>query len=104
MLDFNDITMDNHGRVLAAWTDGCVGPCVTKRATLSKDKVDMLTRLSGGKGLIAKYDGKLGKVPAGTHGYASSALFLLPLAATSVSRPRLSRPRLSRRGPRRVRR
>jgi len=54
----------------------------------------MLTRLSGGKGLVAKYDGTLGKVPAGARGYASSALFLLPLAATGVSR----------RGPRRARR
>ena len=99
MLDFNDITMDNHGRVLAAWTDGCVGSCVGKRTMNSKDKVDMLTRQSGGKGLIAKYDGKLGKVPAGTRGYVSSGLLLLPLAATAVSRPRLSR-----RGPRRARR
>ena len=99
MLDFNDITVDKQGRVLAAWTDGCVGPCVHKRSTSSKDKVDMLTRLSAGKGLVAKYDGKLGKVPAGSRGYTTSALLFLPLAATAVSRRGVSR-----RGPRRARR
>ena len=99
LLDFNDITVDNHGRVLAAWSDGCTATCVKNPMEKGKGAIDMLTRLSGGKGLVAKYDGKLGKVPAGSKGYVSSALFLLPLAATMASRPRLSRP-----GPRRARR
>jgi hypothetical protein len=91
MLDFNDITVDKKGRVLAAWTDGCVAACERDPATPSHDEVDMLTRLSAGKGLVAKYDGKLGKVPSGTTGYTASALFLLPLAATVATGRRRSR-------------
>jgi hypothetical protein len=91
MLDFNDITMDGQGRVLAAWSDGCVGSCVGKRTELGKGAVDMLTRQSGGKGLIAKYDGKLGKVPGGSRGYTTSALFLLPLMANVAARNRRRR-------------
>jgi len=96
MLDFNDITVDKYGRVLAAWSDGCTGPCVHNRSVKGKGAIDMLTRLSAGKGLVAKYDGKLGKVPAGTRGYKSSALLFLPLAATVVSRRGLRSGRRSR--------
>ena len=93
MLDFNDMVMDGQGRVLVAWTDGCVGPCVHNRDIKSHDDVLMITRQSGGKGLIAKYDGKLGPVKSGTHAYKTSALFLLPLAATAAAgtRPRRRR-------------
>jgi len=99
MLDFNDITMDKQGRVLAAWSDGCTGTCVHNRAEKGKGAIDMLTRLSAGKGLVAKYDGKLGKVPAGSRGYTTSALLFLPLAATVATRRGVSRrgPRSSRR-------
>jgi hypothetical protein len=92
LLDFNDITMDNQGRVLAAWSDGCVATCIRNRNELGKGAVDMVTRLSAGKGLIAKYDGKLGRVRRGTRGYPASAVFVLPLLANAVP--------LSRRGPR----
>lgn len=93
MLDFNDINVDKQGRVLVAWSDGCVGTCVHNANEKGKGAVDMLTRLSAGKGLVAKYDGKLGKVPGGSRGYTTSALFLLPLAAATVTRrgPRSSR-------------
>ena len=85
MLDFNDMTMDGQGRVLVAWTDGCVGACVHDRNKTSQDDVLMITRQNGGKGLIARYDGKLGPVKSGTRGYATSALFLLPLAASAAT-------------------
>ena len=53
------------GQVTAACspptTDGCTGTCVHGRAVKGKGAVDMLTRLSAGKGLVAKYDGKLGQ-------------------------------------------
>jgi hypothetical protein len=93
MLDFNDINVDKQGRVLVAWSDGCVGTCVHNANEKGKGAVDMLTRLSAGKGLVAKYDGKLGRVPGGSRGYTTSALFLLPLAAATVTRrgPRSSR-------------
>jgi hypothetical protein len=86
MLDFNDINVDKRGRVLVAWSDGCTAACVHNRGAKGKGAVDMLTRLSGGKGLVAKYDRMLGKVPSGSRGYTTSTLFLLPLAATAVSR------------------
>ena len=93
MLDFNDINVDKQGRVLVAWSDGCVGTCVHNANEKGKGAVDMLTRLSAGKGLVAKYDGKLGRIPGGSRGYTTSALFLLPLAAATVTRrgPRSSR-------------
>jgi hypothetical protein len=64
LLDFNDITMDGQGRVLVAYADGCTGRCVHNPKYLSKDgdKTDAtnyVMRLTGGKGLLAKYDGKL---------------------------------------------
>jgi hypothetical protein len=64
LLDFNDITMDGQGRVLVAYADGCTGKCVHKPTYLSKDgdKTDAtnyVMRLTSGKGLLAKYDGKL---------------------------------------------
>jgi hypothetical protein len=68
LLDFNDITMDGQGRVLVAYADGCTRRCVHDRTYLSKDTskktdaTDMVMRLTGGKGLLAKYDGKLGPV------------------------------------------
>ncbi|MDQ1748174.1 MAG: hypothetical protein QOD07_2437 [Frankiaceae bacterium] len=62
LLDFNDITMDSRGRVYVAFTDGCVGPCVTDPTKTYKGTNDVVMRLAAGKGLIAKYDGTLGKV------------------------------------------
>ncbi|HTL22556.1 MAG TPA: sialidase family protein [Mycobacteriales bacterium] len=53
MLDFNDITLDRQGRVLVAYTDGCVGPCVTS-TKLSKDHVNMVMRQTSGPLLYVK--------------------------------------------------
>jgi len=33
MLEFNDITIDSHGRVLVAYTDGCTGRCMREDRT-----------------------------------------------------------------------
>ncbi|MDQ1745867.1 MAG: hypothetical protein QOD07_130 [Frankiaceae bacterium] len=84
LLDFNDITMDDHGRVYVAYTDGCFDACVVDRTVKSKGDRDMVMRLSGGKGLIAKYDGTLGAVPHGTTGVTTSVVFMLPLATTAA--------------------
>ncbi len=64
LLDFNDVQIDNQGRVLAAFSDGCISAnCIagvdanndgfkdndyTSRATIA--------RQSGGKGLLAAFD------------------------------------------------
>jgi hypothetical protein len=91
LLDFNDITMDDQGRVYVAYGDGCIGACVTDRTAKGKGAVDMVMRLSAGKGLVAKYDGKFGKVPSGSTGVTTSAVFLMPLAATVAATTRRRR-------------
>ncbi|HYN22112.1 MAG TPA: hypothetical protein VE078_14220 [Thermoanaerobaculia bacterium] len=63
LLDFNDITIDDEGRVLMAWADGCVGSCSGGGPQSGTD----LARISGqvgGKRLLAAFDnlppGKVG--------------------------------------------
>jgi len=63
LLDFNDITIDDEGRVLVAWSDGCVGAC----AGGGSQSGTALARISGqmgGKRLLAAFDnqppGKVG--------------------------------------------
>jgi len=92
MLDFNDITMDDQGRVYVAYTDGCTGSCVSDKTRLNPSDVDMVMRLQAGKGLIAKYDGKLGKVPHGVNGTTTSVVFMLPLASTALVARRRRNP------------
>ena len=49
LLDFNDITVDDRGRVLVAFADGCTGACVTTPATRSSGAVDLCCgRAAGG--------------------------------------------------------
>jgi hypothetical protein len=82
LLDFNDITMDKYGRVLVAYADGCTGKCVTDKNAISRDDVDMVMRLQGGKGLVAKYDGKLGPASSSRSSapLALGALLAAPIA------------------------
>jgi hypothetical protein len=65
LLDFNDITVTKHGRVLVAMADGCLGPkldakadCVDSRL-VSKNTYAQhgaVIRQTAGRGLFAKYD------------------------------------------------
>jgi hypothetical protein len=61
LLDFNDITIDSHGRVLVAYAEACQATqnCLADPTVKSTEAVDTVMRLTSGKGLIAKYDGKL---------------------------------------------
>ena len=55
LLDFNDITIDDEGRVLVAWADGCVGSC----AGGGEQSGTALARVSGqvgGKRLLSALD------------------------------------------------
>jgi hypothetical protein len=61
LLDFNDINVDNQGRVLAAFADGCVDACVSDPTMLSRASVGTVMRLTTGRGLFAAYDGVIGK-------------------------------------------
>ncbi|MCA1565959.1 MAG: hypothetical protein LC803_10040 [Acidobacteria bacterium] len=75
LLDFNDVTVDKQGRVLAAYADGCItAACVQG---VDKDKDGRLTRFdndgaeratiirqSGGKPLFAAFDPPAAAAPA----------------------------------------
>jgi hypothetical protein len=76
LLDFNDITIDGQGRVLAAYTDGCqpdLGPpknhgtCLTDATRLSGLAPEIqgpaVARQDCGLGLYAKYDGIMPACP-----------------------------------------
>jgi hypothetical protein len=64
LLDFNDITVDNTGRVLVGYADGCSGSCVTdptQNATsgpaTAQDALATIARQVGGRGLFKAFDG-----------------------------------------------
>jgi hypothetical protein len=61
LLDFNDMTMDSHGRVLVAYAEACqaTANCLTDPTVTSTEAIDTVMRLTTGKGLVAKYDGRL---------------------------------------------
>jgi hypothetical protein len=57
LLDFNDISVDRDGRVVAAYADGCVDACVTNPdpKTTYKTSRDMVMRQATGPGLYASH-------------------------------------------------
>ena len=58
LLDFNEITLDDKGRVLYGYSDGCVSAaCVAKTAAQNDKRGDMrVARQVGGKPLLAAFD------------------------------------------------
>ena len=64
LLDFNDITVDNIGRVLVGYADGCTGSCVTDPTqnastgpASAQDALATIARQAGGLGLFKAFDG-----------------------------------------------
>jgi PKD domain len=55
LLDFNDVTMDDKGRVLFAFADGCINECETGGANSYSSRAT-IARQSGGKGLLSAFD------------------------------------------------
>jgi PKD repeat protein len=55
LLDFNEITMDEKGRVLYAYADGCIGDCASGGPNSYSSKAT-IARQSGGKGLLSAFD------------------------------------------------
>jgi PKD repeat protein len=55
LLDFNEITMDEKGRVLYAYADGCIDDCEDGGPNSYSSKAT-IARQSGGKGLLAQFD------------------------------------------------
>ena len=56
LLDFIDVTVDDHGRVEAGYADGCIKACVTDPQHVGRDAYATIARQSGGRTLFAKYD------------------------------------------------
>src|SRR5436309_6409108 len=57
LLDFNEITVDDKGRVLYGYSDGCVSPgCIDGSAGNDYVAFMRVARQSGGRGLLAGYD------------------------------------------------
>ncbi|HUP90950.1 MAG TPA: choice-of-anchor D domain-containing protein [Solimonas sp.] len=59
LLDFNEVTLDDKGRVLFGYNDGCVGACNADPSNRPTYVASMrVARQSGGKTLRAAYDGQ----------------------------------------------
>ena len=56
LLDFIDVTVDDHGRITAGFADGCIDACVTDPDHVGRDAYATIARQSAGKTLFAKYD------------------------------------------------
>jgi hypothetical protein len=59
LLDFNDVTLDAQGRVLAAYADGCTGACANGGAQ-NYDALASIARQSSGNTLYGAYDAVVG--------------------------------------------
>src|SRR2546430_2662066 len=55
LLDFNEITKDEKGRVLYAYADGCIDDCEEGGPNSYSSKAT-IARQSGGKGLLSQFD------------------------------------------------
>jgi hypothetical protein len=55
LLDFNEVTMDEKGRILYSYADGCIDDCREGGPNSYSSKAT-IARQSGGKGLLAQFD------------------------------------------------
>jgi Dockerin type I domain len=56
LLDFNEVTMDEKGRILFGYSDGCTGDCVGNPDNNTFRAAMRVARQSGGKPLLAAFD------------------------------------------------
>ena len=57
LLDFNEVTMDDHGRVLFGYDDGCVtATCIADPTKNDFVAFERVARQTGGKTLLAQFD------------------------------------------------
>jgi len=56
LLDFNDLEIDERGRTLFAYADGCVGGCVLDPSANSFAAKGTLVRQTGGRTLLSAFD------------------------------------------------
>lgn len=57
LLDFNDIIKDEKGFLMFAYADGCIGDCPLDPKINSFSDNGVIARQTGGRGLLAKFDG-----------------------------------------------
>jgi PKD domain/BNR repeat-like domain len=57
LLDFNDLQIDDEGRLLFGFADGCLGPCVTDPSKNTFEDKATIVRQTGGRTLFAAFDG-----------------------------------------------
>jgi hypothetical protein len=81
LLDFNDVTIDREGRIMAAYADGCIGGCLNGPPN-SRTEVAKTARQVSGKRLFSAFD------PAGTE--PPAAVRVLALIRDNPSRVELS--------------
>lgn len=67
LLDFNDIQIDEIGRVLVAYADGCIGGCVDAGPNSGTDAGRIARQQFGTKGLLADFDSVLDPVAGEPH-------------------------------------
>ena len=66
LLDFNDMTIDRQGRVLAAYADGCVAPACTAPDYNGRLHKAAIVRQSGGRRMFAAFDSNPPPTPTPT--------------------------------------
>ena len=60
LLDFNDVILDDQGRVLFGYADGCRGACVNNPTQNTFSANGVVARQSGGRTLLSAFDDKAG--------------------------------------------
>jgi PKD repeat protein len=65
LLDFNEITLDNKGRVWFGYADGCVSAACIANPTTTRQRATKATieRQIGGKSLYAAFDAQISTIP-----------------------------------------
>ncbi|HUR41522.1 MAG TPA: PKD domain-containing protein [Verrucomicrobiae bacterium] len=58
LLDFNDLQIDDEGRLLFAYADGCIGGCVRDPSANGFAAKASIVRQSGGRTMFAAFDNK----------------------------------------------
>jgi hypothetical protein len=56
LLDFNEMAIDEKGRAIFVYADGCVGNCSNNPNTVSRSEKATITRLMGGRTLYKQFD------------------------------------------------
>jgi hypothetical protein len=59
LLDFNDLQIDDEGRLLFAFADGCTGPCVTDPSANVFEAKATIVRQTGGRTMFAAKDNQV---------------------------------------------